>query len=177
MKFPAYFEVYGGLNSVVRSPYFWAAGAMTALCAGFFAQAGWWDLAIAVVPGLVGFSIAGIAIFISLGSDKLREVIAGREEGSAEPSPFMLFMSMFTHFIVVQLIALLVALTSKMLYGAAALDPNPFEGLAEVLRLPFWILGGFALTYAVFLSISLATEIFRIARIIDEIQTDENESL
>ena len=177
MKFPSYFETYGGLNSVVKSRYFWAAVATTALCSKYYTQPGWWELAISIVPGLVGFSIAGVAIFVSLGSDSLRSVIAGKRVGSEEPSPFLTFMSMFTHFIVVQLLALFIALVSKALFDVAPISPNPFEAIAVSLKNPFWLLGGLTLSYAVILCAALALEIYRLARMIDTFQTVQNSRL
>lgn len=175
MKFPKYFEAYGGLNAVVTSKYFWSAVALTALAGRYFTTAKWWDLAISVVPGLVGFSIAGLAIFISLASDALREVIAGKRPGSSAESPFMTFMAMFTHFIVVQLLALLLAFIAKALYQAKPISGNPLQYCAEGLRSPFWLVGGLLFVYALFLCVALAVEIYRLAAMIDDFQTTENE--
>lgn len=173
--FPRYFEAYGGLNALVKSRYFWVAAVVTAACSRYFTTPKWWDLSISVVPGLVGFSIAGVAIFVSLGSDALRSRIAGRMPGEAEDSPFMAFMAMFTHFIVVQLLALISAFVAKAFYDARPLIDNPLAGLASDLRSPFWLLGGLCFTYAIFLCVALAVEIYRLASMIDDYQTRLNE--
>ena len=174
IKFPQYFEVYGGLNSLVKSKYFWCAIALTLVCSRFFLTPSWWELATSVIPGLVGFSIAGVAIFVSLGSDSLRAVIAGKEPGDTEESPFVQFMAMFTHFIVVQLAALIFALVADALYSAKPIANNPLADLAESIRPPFWLLGGLLFLYAIFLCIALAVEIYRLATLIDRFQTAEN---
>ena len=172
---PSYFDVYGGFNSVFRSKYFFGAIAMTIVLGRYFTSAGWWDLSVAVIPGLVGFSIAGVAIFISLGSDKLREVIAGRRKGSTVPSPFLKFMAMFTHFIVIQLMALVFALGAKAFYEAAPWEANFMAPMTYAIREPFWLVGGLFFSYAVLLCVALAIEIFRLAWMIDEHQSVENE--
>jgi hypothetical protein len=172
--FPKYFVIYGGFNAMATSAYFWGAAVLTALCYKYFANPDWWGLVLNVVPGLVGFSIAGVAIFVSLGSDKLRASVAGKEPGSEELSPFIDFMAMFTHFIVVQLLALVVAVTSKALYESPIDQSSPLVLLVEPVRHPFWFVGGFLFMYATLLCVALALEIFRLAEMIDEFQTREN---
>lgn len=175
MAFPAYFEQYGGVNSVIRSRFFWCAVVITTLMAAFFSSEKWWELAISVIPGLVSFSIAGVAIFVSLGSDALRAVIAGKKAGSSESSPFVGFMSMFTHFIVIQLLALLSALLAKAFYVTPPQGLEAIAVLLDGLKVPFWLLGGLLFNYAILLCIALAIEIYRLAEMIDEFQTVENE--
>jgi hypothetical protein len=174
--FPRYFEAYGGLNALVKSKYFWTAVLIAGACSRYFTTPRWWELSIAIVPGLVGFSIAGIAIFISLGSDQLRSRIAGKMPGDNTESPFMAFMAMFTHFIVVQLIALVCAVIAKAFYDAREITTNPLAGLASDLKAPFWLLGGFCFIYAIVLCVALAIEIYRLASMIDAFQTMLNSS-
>ena len=172
--FPKYFVIYGGFNAMATSVYFWGAAVLTALCYKYFASPDWWSLVLNVVPGLVGFSIAGVAIFVSLGSDRLRASIAGREPGSDDSSPFIDFMAMFTHFIVIQLLALVVAVASKALYESPIDQRSPLVLLVDPIRNPFWLVGGFLFLYATLLCVALALEIFRLAEMIDEFQTREN---
>lgn len=172
----SYFSEYGGLNAIFLSPFFYLAVATTGVCSRYFTTPKWWDVVISVVPGLVGFSIAGVAIFISLGNDSLRGVFAGKEPGSSESSPFMKFMAMFTHFIVVQLIALLCAFCAKALYEVAPIVSDAAVANINVAKNSFWLLGGLCFCYAIFLSMSLAVEIYRLARMIDAYQSEVNNS-
>lgn len=174
MGMPRYFVEYGGWNSIFASKYFYAAAAVSGLGYWYFQQPKWWDLVTSVVPGLVGFAIAGVAIFVSLGSDALRSIIAGKEPESTETSPFIAFMAMFTHFIMVQLIALVLALVAKFLYETASPPSAALVDVGVGLRPLFWWLGGLFFCYAVMLCLSLATEIFRLATMIDDYQTLEN---
>lgn len=174
MAMPRYFREYGAWNSVFSSRYFYAALLISGLGYWYFQQPKWWDLVTSVVPGLVGFAIAGVAIFISLGSDALRSIIAGKEPGSSKPSPFIAFMAMFTHFIVVQLAALVFALVAKFFYETS--NP-PVSSLVQVgvhLKSGFWWFRGLLFCYAVMLCLSLAVEIFRLATMIDDYQSDVN---
>lgn len=177
VRFPKYFEAYGGLNAIVASGYFWVAVVLTALCYKYFGKADWWGLVLDVIPGLVGFSIAGVAIFVSLGSDKLRASIAGKVPGNDDSSPFVDFMAMFTHFIVVQLLALLVAVVSKALYNSPVAPSGMYVEFAEALKGPFWFVGGLLFIYATLLCVALALEIYRLAEMIDQFQTRENERM
>lgn len=167
----SYFGEYGGLNAIVSSPFFWAAVALCGIVSRYFMQPGWWEVVISVVPGLVGFSIAGVAIFISLANDALRSLIAGREPDEKESSPFIKFMAMFTHFIILQLGSFLFAFVAKALYqttpvGSAAL----IEAINEYKNI-FWLAGDLLFCYATFLTIALVLEIYRLARMIDEFET------
>mgnify|MGYP003546720990 CR=1 FL=1 len=174
IKFPDYFEAYGGLNALVKSKYFWLATILTVFLSRYFTTPNWWALATSILPDLVGFSIAGVAIFVSLSSDSLRSFIAGSKPEENHDSPFMTFMAMFTHFLVIQLLALLFAIVAQALYEARPALNNPLSGLADDLRNPFWLLGGFLFCYAISLCIALSIEIYRLARIIDKIQTHQN---
>jgi len=177
MCFPKYSDDYGGLDVLVASKYFWLSVVAAIVCSRYFGAPGWWDLVLGVVPGLVGFSIAGVAIFVSLGSDKLRASLAGAMPNKVETSPFIDFMAMFTHFIVTQLIALVVAIVSKALYQSPISAASPLVSYAEPFKEPLWWLGGFFFIYAVLLCVALAVEIYRLATIIDDFQTRENAKL
>lgn len=83
---------------------------------------------------------------------------------------------MFTHFVVVQLIALLCAFVAQALYDARPIANNPLAGLASDLRGPFWLLGGLLFCYALSLCTALAIEIYRLANMIDQFQSRENNS-
>ena len=176
LKFPDYLDEYGGINSVVKSSYFWAATLTTVLASRYFLAPKWWDVVLSVVPGLVGFSIAGVAIFISLGNDGLRSVFAGRRPSDPETksSPFMKFMAMFTHFIIVQLLALVFAFLAKSFYDASAPPYAILTDISDNLKAPFWLISGLLFLYSIFLSMSLALEIYRLARMIDQFQTVQN---
>lgn len=174
-KKSSYFSEYGGINSILLSPFFYLALAATVVSYHYFTTPKWWDVVISVIPGLVGFSIAGVAIFISLGNDSLRAVFAGRDAGSTESSPFMKFMAMFTHFIVIQLIALLCAFTAKAMFEVEPVWSSILVNQINAGKDPFWLFGGFCFFYSIFLSMSLAIEIYRLARMIDEYQSTVNE--
>lgn len=173
-RLPAYFKIYGGFNAIASSLYFWVSVAVSIVCAKYFFKPGWWELVLEVVPGLVGFSIAGVAIFVSLGSDKLRASIAGKVPGSEESSPFIDFMAMFTHFIVVQLLALILAILSKSIFESPVSEFPALVSLVDSFRSPVWFVGGLLFIYAAMLCVALALEIYRLAEIIDDFQTGEN---
>lgn len=176
IKFPKYFRAYGGLNALVQSRYFILAAVTSVMCWRYFTSPKWWDIVLSIVPGLVGFSMAGVAIFVSLGSDSLRAVIAGKKKGESDESPFMSFMAMFTHFIVVQLLALIAAFLSKAMFEGRPIQIAVLVELVNEFKNPFWVFGGFCFLYAMFLCVALAVEIYRLASMIDDYQTAVNNS-
>lgn len=168
----SYFKVYGGWKSIFTSPYFYGGVAATVIGLSFFQKAQWWDTVLSVVPGMIGFSIAAVAIFFSLSGSELREILAGEEDG--ESSAFMDFMAMFTHFIVVQVVALSLGLLSKFAYATSPVPVSCIRDVVEVLRIPFWLIGGVVFCYGIALCFAVAVEVYRIARIVDDFQTASN---
>ncbi len=166
---PSYFKVYGGWRAIFRSYFFYAGVSAAVLGWSFFSKANWWDTVISVVPGMVGFSIAAVAIFFSLSGSELRKILAGEDAG--ESSAFMDFMAMFTHFIVVQVIALSLALLSKFAYAVPSPPAKCCQEIVEILRAPFWLAGGIVFCYGIALCFAVAVEVYRIARIVDAYQT------
>lgn len=171
---PRYVRAYGGINSLLSSYYFWISIAITIICSEFFISPNWWDISISIIPDIVGFSIAGVAIFISIGSDELRSKISGRLPGETDESPFISFMAMFTHFVMTQLAALLIAIISKLLYSLRPPDFSFLTNISEAIKPVFWLLGGFTFIYSLLLCMALVLEIFRLSFMIDDYQTRIN---
>lgn len=111
-----YWEYYGGWSALISSPYLHASILITILLcwpAWACGKGPWYDISCSALPNLLGLSLAGYAILMSLGSDKFLKLIAGKF-GDNKPSPFMEANGAFVHFVVVQVLALVVGFVGKI---------------------------------------------------------------
>lgn len=103
-----YWRLYGGYRSILRSPYFHVAILITMLCSPAWLNhqnlSVWPNAATNILPNLMGFSIAGMAVFLAFSSPKTVRAIT--EDGEPK-SLFTITIANFFHFILVQTIALL----------------------------------------------------------------------
>jgi hypothetical protein len=169
----AYFSVYGSVRALVTSAYLWIAIAITAIAFGAWGKADtdWFDTVISILPNLLGFSIGGFAIFLSIGDEQYRQVICGEDE-SGTPSPYMEVAATFMHFVAVQVLALVLATIAKS-HPVAAL--HLAGSTLEVLAPLAWLFRAFsylAFVYALILCLAAIEAIWRVARTYDKHVSD-----
>lgn len=170
-KIRAYWRINGGFRDLVASPYFGAALLLCIPTLPQWTQPGWWDVALQVLPGVLGFSIGGFAIFLAFGDPQFRSLIAGSVEGQTARSPYIKFCATFSHFIVVQVAAILLALVSKSTPLASLSLEGAVGATAGVLAAVWYGLGFFAFLYALLLSIAVVLNIFMLAHTYDAFHT------
>ncbi|VGO12643.1 hypothetical protein PDESU_01196 [Pontiella desulfatans] len=146
-----YWRIYGGFSAVIKSPYLHAS-IVFALLVPLSKTEDWYDVPLDVLPCVLGFSLAGYALILALGDEAFRRLIAGDFPDGKE-SPFMRTNSMFLHFIVVQIIALLLALNAK----ARDLEGGLIAYLSYV-----------AFVYSLLTALATGVEIFRCSRLFDK---------
>jgi len=147
-----YWHLYGGWRAVLTSPYFHLALIVTGICAPAWflvkeGQAIWSDAAVNILPNLMGFSIAGMAIFLAFSN---RNTIKAVTEGGEADSFFVSTVANFFHFIILQTIALLLGFIAKH-YTAT----------------PLTVIGTFFLAYALLVSPAMAMQLLRTSQIIN----------
>lgn len=108
-----YWAAYGGAKKLATSPYLHASVLITVITAPLWSEAGWWDLVLAVMPNVLGFSLGGYAIWLAIGDDRFRSIIAGGSRDGKTTSPFLGVNSAFVHFIVLQVVSILLALLAS----------------------------------------------------------------
>lgn len=104
-----YWSNYGGSSALLRSPFLHLA--LLISCFSFFLwfNQPWWDKVISIIPSLLGFSLGGYAIWLAIGDEKFKSLLAGSDNG--ETSPFMELNYAFAHFILMQMFAFIYAVT------------------------------------------------------------------
>jgi len=110
--FGDYWATYGRFGSLIRSPYLHVAIILTVLCGIFvdLAKVSISDLAISVIPNLLGFTIGAMAIALAFSSAQIFRIVA--EEGEPD-SFFMKLMANLLHFIISQVLTLISAIVGK----------------------------------------------------------------
>ena len=114
-SFRLYWRAYGGTKALLLSPYLHTSVVLAVLLHplwGVCSESPWYEITVTVLPNLLGFTLGGYAILMAFGDDKFRERIAG-EDDDGKPSPFMVVNSAFIHFILIQMIAILLSLFGK----------------------------------------------------------------
>lgn len=122
-----YWHSYGGSLAFLASPYLHASilltGVVLFLIRGkenFLRE--WFDMCLAISPSLLGFTLAGLAVFLGVGDERFRDIIRGVSPGdSSGTSPFLCMIASFMHFTFLQLLVLINVLLGSLFsshYGA-----------------------------------------------------------
>jgi len=156
-----YWAAYGGCTALFSSTYFYVALALTVINFGAWFHSGWWDVVIASVPTILGFTLAGLAVFLGMDSG-FSKMLAGT--GKAKVSPFMALVSAFVHFILTQAVAVIFALTVKSAFFQVDGMPEIYYDVVFVLNRIVWFVGYFIYMYSMVQIFSAVFAIFRATR-------------
>ncbi|CAN5202767.1 hypothetical protein BH11PSE5_BH11PSE5_13530 [soil metagenome] len=114
--FAIYWANYGGFKALAKSPYLWVAAAFTPLCYKYWLNIDMFEgresaqLAIDIIPSLMAFSLGGMAILLAFSGGRFLNAI---RQGGKPDSMFMELVANFFHFLLLQTIALGLAITVK----------------------------------------------------------------
>lgn len=149
--FYVYWRLYGGAPALFLSPYFHASIFVSAICFPLWWEGSdWSSLALGSIPNLLGFSVGAFAIILSFG-----QISLDRLKNKAEAqSRYLGVVVSFVHFILIQCLALLVALVGKA-WGGKLIG----------------FIGCVLLAYAIILTLAAAMRLFRLARIYNQLKT------
>lgn len=186
-----YWKAYGGWRELVRSFYFHMAILVALISFPIWSKdppasgPTWWDLALTVLPNLLGFTLGGYTLLVGFMGEQFRTAIAGPSEqsdGSQKESPFIEVNSTFVHFILVQILALIAAVVAKSLHT----EPSLVPGFAGLFHLPvalvskvvigLWGIGFLLFSYALTLLIAALLAVFRVSTWIDRQAAKENKA-
>jgi len=162
--FAIYWKIYGGWRAVIQSIYFYAAIALTALCLPMWMDKGFFGderrvtgLLLTMVPALMAFSLAGMAIILAMSGRRFLNAI---RQGGQPDSLFMQVVALFFHFIVVQTGALVLSLASAS---------YPMQD---------WLAAGafFMTAYGVTSAIAIAAALLNVSQIFNIAEDHEDET-
>jgi hypothetical protein len=171
-----YWHAYGGWKSLLLSPYFHVSVLLTIISFPRWYRGGGWDEAIAILPNLLGFSLAGFAVFLAMGSEQFRTLISGTDENAENgPSPLMLVVSAFCHFSFVQLCALLYAIVTRALAQLPSVSSGWLATGNKALCIISWFVGYWAFIYAICSGAAALFATFRVATWFDSFVASERQ--
>ena len=168
--FKVYWASYGGLGALLCSPYLHLAILLLALTfrswSGWGCDASqctqWWEQTISVLPNLLGFTLGGFAIFIGFGDEKFRALLAEDDENSSV-NAYVALCSTFVHFILIQVLALIVAIVAKSWWFYTPLV-DPVRSWLPLLNGVGGAIGYGLFLYAITSVLAATMHIFRIAK-------------
>ncbi|MEP6880223.1 MAG: hypothetical protein ABI865_15405 [Nitrosospira sp.] len=157
--FAHYWCTYGGWSALIKSSYLHVAIFFLIPTCNFWLNEEWWDQSILVLPNMLGFSLAGFAMFLALGDEKFREMLTEVEEQESS-SLYVSLCASFVHFILIQLLALACAIL------ASSLDfylpwPADLRGMVDACFALFGALGYLLFLYSLTSMMAATMAIFR----------------
>jgi len=161
----AYWRIYGGWTSLFTSAYFYAAVVLAISGYAVWSQSGWWELPQSILPNMLGFSLAGYAIFLSFGSESFRRFLSSVQLGSS--SAFVSLTTTFMHFVVLQVCALLVALACGFLAEIKVPSYFPMSGMLPCFQRIGWFFGFILFCYSLTTTLASVIAIYRVVRLFD----------
>jgi hypothetical protein len=111
--FKIYWGAYGGWKALLSSIYLWLSLCIAVMLCGIWVpidaegQRQWAVLALSVLPSLISFSLGALAITFAMPSGVFLKIL--HDDGD-DNSLFMQTVATFYHFILIQVLALLVVL-------------------------------------------------------------------
>lgn len=167
-----YWEAYEGWREFWRSPYLRTAFVLTLPMFHLWTGPGWWDTVLAILPNILGFALGGYAILMSFGGEDFMKFLVSIRQANGT-SLYLVASAIFTHFIIVQTLALLLALLAKSLnfnpanvrfLGCITGAIPGWHVISEVARIVLGFLGFLAFLYSLCLAVASTLTIFRMSR-------------
>jgi hypothetical protein len=165
----SYLAFYGGVAAIIRSPYLHLSGVLLVPTIGIWSVPGWWDLPISILPNLISFTLAGYALFMGFGDEKFRQLMAGEKKGDA---PMLEISATFTHFIIIQVIAVTFAILAKArplssilnVFGVHSLNTGAAHIIRTTVVTGFWMIAFCIFLYSMCCIVATTLSVFRVTR-------------
>jgi len=153
----------------LRSYYFLSALVIHIFLLNNWLSHDWWDLPILILPNLLGFTLSGLAIFLSFVDREFRQILL-QQFDDEESTPFFDVLTTYTHFLLVMSFALLFAVFSNgaipVLESFTKIETVRFEGIESFSVFAVVVLsnfGHFLFIYSLVLLISAILGLYRVA--------------
>lgn len=169
----SYVICYGGFRKVAYSPYTHLALLTTVACWGVWHGTSWTGVPLAVLPALLGFTLAAYALLLGFGDESFRKFLASSGEPDREghdsttESTLMGVSAVFLHFVVVEIVALICAIVGEANPFASLGWSNAIAGVLKHIGLPpgaphhiFAFFGLFAFNLSIFMALAAAIDIY-----------------
>lgn len=148
-----YFNSYGGLYELIRSPYLISSLLFNVLLYKSWTTSLWISDIKGIIPSILGFSLGSYAILATFGNERFQNLITNEDNG--ENTLYRKINTTFIHFIIIQAFSLLLAILCTSLLS------EPY-GLLEII---ISFIGNLTFIYSIFLAVASVLTIFRITKI------------
>lgn len=165
--FKEYWLAYGGWYALFSSRYFWVAVCLTFVMynSWYPIESQWFEQVIAVIPSVLGFTLGGFAMWVAIGDERFKSLIAGADEDD-EISPYMEVNATFTHFVLLQLFSLILAIIANSYSEFVVSNPYILIGARLYSFFSYMIF-----IYALLTAIAAVLAILKVAKWYDDFQT------
>lgn len=160
-----YWALYGGFGALIKSAYFHMAIAISAIGYKFWYFPEWWEMPFSIIPSMLGFSLAGYAIFLAFGNDEFRSFLVKAK--IRDSSAFVSLTATFMHFVLLQVLSLLLSFVAKFLFSITVTLPSLLADGLFFLQKLFWFFCFVLFIYSITTSLASVIAIFRIVRLFD----------
>lgn len=159
-----YWSAYGGWHAFLTSEYLHFSVLLTVLLWWLapkeLTESPYWaELTLSIAPSLLGFVLAGTAVFLGMGDQRFVDCIRGKNPEEQEESPFLVVVASFTHFTLFQAIALINAIIGKVL---------------QLQNCIYRLFSIWLLLYSVLLSIAAIMAVFKLAEWYDAMPKEQD---
>ena len=162
-------ENYGKWKEVFRSRYFRFSLLVSMLNYSRWSQSLWWEDPISVMPNLLGFTLGGLALSLAIGDREFYAMLSSDKEEN--PSLYVISISSFIHFITIQVLSLLSAITLRSFYNEEIITSflfsinNPIlECCVWIVKYLSWFTGYLLFIYSIALVLATAINILHISK-------------
>ncbi len=155
------------MSALFRSVYVWIALLITAAAWRSSLNESWVDHSLSILPSIIGFSIAAVAIITVIGDDGFRRRMSQVNTLHEHESDLTVMLASFVWFILIQITAILFALifTSKPFPFACQLWENNCIIWNKHINIIFSFSGMFLLIYSLVLVIASVFMTFHLFRL------------
>ncbi|RLL46404.1 hypothetical protein D9K79_08100 [Acinetobacter cumulans] len=175
--FKMYWNAYGGFHAFWASYYFLIPLIITFFCSNHWLNNKVWiNDPLTILPSLLGFTLAGYAMWLSVGNEKLKILLSSKfNKKNNDYSLFMQINASFIHFVIFQIVTLIfvyflkyndVANLIKIIEDYYILYNSTYAVLSFLGNL-FYAIGFFLFIYSIFTMLATVLGIFRISFWID----------
>lgn len=161
-----YWRIYGGSKAFFGSPYLHLSLALSLPTYHLWANTDWWDIVIGTMPTMIGFSLAGLAVFLGLGDESFKKALTGPLENKTS-SPFLSLVVAFVHYIVFQTVALIYAILAKALSNLDRCMLGEIAKYTDWFPAPTGWLGFTLFLYAILMTLAATFNVLRLSKWFD----------
>ncbi|ELH7950710.1 hypothetical protein Q9F39_002192 [Vibrio fluvialis] len=166
--FREYWLAYGGWTALFSSRYLWMAFALNLLMfnSWYPIDSKWFQQVISVIPSVLGFTLGGFAMWVAIGDERFKSLIAGTDEDD-ETSPYMEVNATFTHFVLLQLLSLILAIIASS-FSDTVVSCTYLAIGAQIYSFFSYLV----FIYALLTAIAAVLAILKVAKWYDDFQTE-----